>query len=355
VYSDTTVWSAIIPPATRQLAAHGSLGERAYRFDISAARTPLTKLGDTRHVITLQRLAGGDYQWTTGVDFAMGSMTAADVANLLTALLTAVDARDASTTRAAARGAFPRSSIILGRLFAIDSLVLRPGPQATTTISLNLAVHTDTLAKTAPHFADYVRKYVEKSRFRFSLVDKSGAMFFEATGGAGTIAVRYRVRGGEIVSYVGPPRTMPDSLRLVSDLSMRVKLFDVGWKNLVTDFTFGRSDRSRSWLIVARQEPDWQLPLITARLIRAPLRRPFEGNGSSFEVAVIDSNGGQSILARRARFEVKESGIMRFLSGLVSRVFDDLDVEVEREEAAYVRELMAAFQFDARRLLSKAP
>jgi hypothetical protein len=153
------------------------------------------------------------------------------------------------------------------------------------------------------------------------------------------------------VSTLGPPRPMPDSLRLVSDLSMHVKLFDVGWHDLTTDFTISRGDRSRSWLFIARTEPQWDLPLVTARLIRTPLRRPFQGAGSSFEVAVIDSAGGQTILARRAHLDVKESAIMRFLSSLVARVFDDLDAAVEQEEADFVKELMGAFQQDSRAIL----
>ena len=163
----------------------------------------------------------------------------------------------------------------------------------------------------------------------------------------------YRVSADGIVSTLGPPRPMPDSLRMVSDLVMRVKVFDVGWKNLVTDFVISRSDRSRSWLFVARTEPDWNLPLVTARLIRSPLRRPFEGAGSTLEVAVIDSTGGQTVLARRARLEVKESAILRFLSSLVSRIFDDMDAAVEQEEADFVRELMGAFQQDSRSILGR--
>jgi hypothetical protein len=144
---------------------------------------------------------------------------------------------------------------------------------------------------------------------------------------------------------------MPDSLRMVNDLSMHVALFDVGWHNLTTDFIISRGDRSRSWLFIARTEPEWNLPLVTARLIRSPLRRPFQGAGSTFEVAVIDSAGAQTVLARRARLDVKESAIMRFLSSLVARVFDDLDAQVEQEEAEFIKELMAAFQQDARSIL----
>ena len=80
--------------------------------------------------------------------------------------------------------------------------------------------------------------------------------------------------------------------------------------------------------------------------MRSPLRRPFQGAGSSFEIGVTDSAGAQTNLRRETHLEVKESAILRFLSGLVGRVFDDLDAAVEREEAVYIRELVVAFQQD---------
>ncbi|MEO5568064.1 MAG: hypothetical protein ABIR92_06210 [Gemmatimonadaceae bacterium] len=350
VFSDTSLWTTITNPAVRSLRAHGGLTERGYRFDI-AERGPLTNIADTRHVITLRRIGDGEYQWATGVDFAIGSITAKDVGGMLERLLTAGHDRDASIMRLGARGAFPRTAAVMSRLFTIDSLSFKPGPQGTTTVTMIAGIHTGTLRKTAPHFADYLAKYVDRSRYRFLVTDKAGAPFFEAVGADRKITFRYRARADGIVSYLGPPRPMPDSLRMISDLTMQVKMFNVGWRNLVTDFTISRGDRSRSWHFVARTEPDWELPLVTARLIRSPLRRPFQGSGSSLEVAVIDSAGGQTVLARRARLEVRESSILRFLSSLVSRIFDDLDAAVEREEAEFVRELMGAFQQDARAIL----
>lgn len=350
VFSDTTLWTANTGANGRSVWAHGSLTNRGYRFDV-ADRGPLNDLADTRHVISLRRIGDGEYQWATGVDFAIGSITAKDAAGMLEALLAGGHDRDPTVLRLSARTAFPRSSAVMSKLFTIDSLSLRPGPAGTTTVTMIADVHTATLARTAPHFAAYVARYVENSRYRFLVTDKAGAPFFEIMGRDHKLAIRYRTRADGIVSYLGPPRPIPDSLRLTSDLTMRVKMFDVGWRNLVTDFTISRGERSRSWLFVARTEPEWDLPLITARLIRTPLRRPFQGAGASFEIAVIDSAGGQTLLARRARLEVKESAILRFLSSLVARIFDDLDAAVEREEAEFVRELMGAFQQDARALL----
>src|SRR5207247_8141104 len=135
-------------------------------------------------------------------------------------------------------------------------------------------------------------------------LDRTGAMYFDAVGREQRLTIRYRVREGTLVSYLGPPRLLPDSLRLSSDLSMRVKMFDVGWKNLVTDFLIRRTEHSRTWTMIGQTEPDWQLPLITERLLRTPLRRPFQGEGAMFEIGVVDSGGAQPLLVRRARLEM---------------------------------------------------
>src|SRR4051812_4755141 len=108
VFSDTSLWTTTVNPTTHALWAHGSLTPRGYRFDV-AERGTLSDLGDTRHAITLRKLADGEYQWTTGVDFAIGSMTARDAGSMLEMLLTAGGDRDAAVVRGAARGSFPRT------------------------------------------------------------------------------------------------------------------------------------------------------------------------------------------------------------------------------------------------------
>jgi hypothetical protein len=212
---------------------------------------------------------------------------------------------------------------------------------------MHLGIRPDGLRATAPHFADYVTKYVARSHYRFTLTDRAGAEYFDATGGDYRLTIRYRVKPSGIVSFLGPPRPMPDSLRLSNDFLIHVKMFEVGWRDLVTDFVIRRTEHSREWVVVAQTEPKWQLPLITERLLRSPLRRPFQGTGASFQVGVFDSAGAQTSLTRHTHLEVKESAILRFISGLVGRVFDDLDTAVEREEAAYFRELILALQQDA--------
>lgn len=346
-FADSSIWSSFVQPSTRVLAAHGSLTEHGYRFEMATDLPALTRIGDTRHSIALKKLNDGEYSWNTGVDFAIGSITPADFGTVLLELMTNGHERDPAALRSVAYASFPRSSALMAKIFTIDSLTLHPGGQGTTTVAMSVNVRPDELRKTSPHFADYITRYVAKSKYRFTLLDRSGAMYFEATGADQRLNIRYRVRGGALVSFFGPPRPMPDTLRLTNDFSIHVKVFDVGWKALDTDFFVRRSDHGRSWLIVAQREPDWQLPLITERLLRGPLRRPFQGNGASFEIGIFDSIGTQTSLTRHTHLEVKESAILRFLSGLVGRVFSDLDAEVEREEAAYFRDLILALQQDA--------
>jgi hypothetical protein len=345
-FDDTAIWSAI-SPTTRVLGARGALTDRGYRFEISPDPLQLERPGDTRHTIALRKLSDSEFRWDTHVDFAIGSLTAADVGGMMTQLLVSGEGRDPAVVRATAVAAFPRSSAVMSRIFSIDTLTLRPGAQGATTVTMVAGVRPEGLNGAAPHFAEYLRKYIANSHYRFTITDRGGAMYFEVIGGDHRLSVRYRVKGGSLVSYYGPPRPLPDSLRLSNDFLIHVKMFEVGWKELTTDFIIRGAEHSRGWLIVAQSEPQWQLPLITERLLRSPLRRPFQGAGASFEITVTDSSGMQTNLSRHTHLEVKESPILRFISGLVGHVFNDLDTAVEREEAAYVRELIMAFQLDA--------
>src|SRR2546423_6921430 len=212
-FFDTAIWSAS-SPTSRLLGAHGGLTERGYRFEMSSDPPALARPGDTRHTIALRRLTDNEFRWDTYVDFAIGSITAADVSALMSELLAGGQDRDAAAVRSAALARFPRSAAVVSRIFSIDSLTLHAAGQGTTTVNMLIGVSTDGLRATAPHFAEYVTKYVANSQYRFTITDRSGATYFEVIGGNHKLSVRYRVKGGSIVSYYGPPRALPDSLRL---------------------------------------------------------------------------------------------------------------------------------------------
>src|SRR5262249_54869782 len=149
---------------------------------------------------------------------------------------------------------------------------------------------------------------------------------------------------GKLTTLAGPPRPWPDSLQLVSDVSLKVKLFTVGFRGLVSDFVISNTGHDRAWTIVSQREPKWDLPFITERLLRSPLRRPFEGAGAMMRFSVRDTAGGQTVLSRRMRLEVQESAIMRFIGGLAAHALGDLDARVEAEEDRFIRDGFVALQ-----------
>src|ERR1043165_9573135 len=131
-FSDSAIWSAFVPPATRVLSAHGALTDRGFRFEMAPELSPLTHLGDTRHSIALRRLSDNEYRWHTGVDFAIGSITPADMGSILIEVMAGGHEMEPAAVRAAAVRTFPRASATLAKLFTIDSLILRNGGQGTT-------------------------------------------------------------------------------------------------------------------------------------------------------------------------------------------------------------------------------
>ena len=50
------------------------------------------------------------------------------------------------------------------------------------------------------------------------------------------MTIRYRLEQGKLTTLYGPPRPWPDSLQLTSDVSLKVKVFTVGFHDMVTRF-----------------------------------------------------------------------------------------------------------------------
>jgi hypothetical protein len=89
---------------------------------------------------------------------------------------------------------------------------------------------------------------------------------------------------------------------------------------------------------------------MTEDLIGSALRRPFQGAGAMFRLAVRDSSHVPTMLVRRGRLDVQEGKVMRVLNGFVAKMFTDINANVEREEAAFLRDALVAFRHDAEAL-----
>ncbi|HEY7234972.1 MAG TPA: hypothetical protein VH539_12535 [Gemmatimonadaceae bacterium] len=358
VFDDTTIWTSMPSPVLRALLVEGTEQGGRYEFTSRAAVPRPARPGDSRHFITLARLGPNEFVWDTMVDFALGTVSAADVGALTTALLGSAEHGSESEIRADYRSVAPRAAAALGQLFSLDSIRATPYSDGTSDVRLTIGLHTDALKERLPAFADYIAKYANPAHYRLAVTDRTGTIWFDVEGADRQFSIHYRAGEGRLVPLFGAARQRPDTLELHVDFTTKLKLFTVGLRNLVTDFIITDTPHERAWTFIARREPEWKLPLITVHLIRTPLRRPFEGTGVIFHVGVRDSAESQTLLERRAHATVQESTILRFLNSLGSGAMSDLADRTEREEEQFLRDVFAGLQADARALatsLGSAP
>jgi len=346
LFADTSIWSTSRPDSVRTLFLHGGLTSKGYLFSTRSAVPYPERLGDERHFMQLTRVGDDTYEWITHVDHAIGPVRAPQVAAALGAWFTAFEGRSAPALAAEARTLFARTAQHAGQAFRIDSLHTSRLADGSTSLTLRLAITPDSARPRYPYFAAYLDKYLMPSRARVHLDDRDGARFVELVLDDGELTVRLRARGGRLVALAGPPRPLPDSLRIKVDFSAKFMIFRVGYSELVGDFTIERGEHERAWMMRFRQEPDWDFPLFAERLIRSPLRRPFEGRGSELRLAVRDDLGTQAMSVRQARTTVRESAIMRWLGGLGSEAFGDFQGKSEAEENRFLMELFGALRQD---------
>jgi hypothetical protein len=348
-FDDTAAWTVIAGPV-RQLESVGTFTDGHYvissRHGVPAPARP----ADTRHLTTLSHLTDGEYRWDTTVDFALGGARPAEIGSVASRLIAAGEGRTERDLRADIASSAPRTSAALGTLFSLDTLRPTLLADGSTAVTLGIAVHSERLKPRYPAFAEYVKKYADPARYRLLLTDRAGVPFLEMVGRDRFLTIRLRTQHGRMVPLAGPARPMPDTLLLNVDFKVKIKIFNVGFHDLQLDFVnSARGDQERDWSVTARKEPQWNLPFITARLLRAPLRRPFSGEGSMFHMGVRSGEGNApTVLVRQSRLFVQESSILNFLNSLSSTAMDDFGGAVEKEETAWLRELFAAMREDAR-------
>ncbi len=349
VFDDSAVWTGISGDV-RILETTGSLVDGRYLLASGPGAATPVRPADGRHVTTLSRLGESEYRWDTTVDFALGSIRPAEIASLVARMLAAAEGGTERELRADLATMSPRSSVALATMFSLDSLrPVRLG-DGSTAATLVASVHSDNLRRRYPALADYVHRYLDPARYRFVLTDRAGTPYLDVSQRDRVIVMRVRTHEGRLVPLTGPARPLPDSLQLHVDFNVKIKIFRVGFHGLVMDFVNGaRGEEQRDWTVTARKEPQWELPLISARLLRAPLRRPFSGEGSLFRLGVRAGTGGApTVLLRHARLPVQESAILNFLNSLGGTAMDDFGGAVQREENAWLRDLFVALRDDAR-------
>jgi len=345
-----TIWTRWVG-AMREVSARGQLVDGRYAFSAQPTVAMPSTLGDSRHFITLDTLADGDRLWRTEVDQAIGNVTPQAVRDVFAALLRSGE-RPAPEIRTDYRRTLPRTSRAFGRLASLDSVRTVPMADGSTIVTLGIQLSPARVEREFPDFARFVRKYVSPSRYRYALLDPTRVgvhahdTWFVMEGRNDLITLRFRSRNGALQPLDGPARAMPDTMTLDVDASAKFGLFTVGVRDLRARFVFINTASEVGWDVRFDHPPVWDLPPIAGRLVRAPLNRPFQGNGVTMRLSAQRLATGQTVIHRRTDIAVRESAMMRWLGNLGFTAMDDFSGRVELDEARFVSQAMRAMRQD---------
>ena len=352
IYPDTTLWTSTSRGVHTVSVAGEVIGDRYILSARPAVPRPDVP-GKSRHDMHLRRIEDAVHQWDSTDELAVGTATADEIFAILEGALRGME-RPAGDVRTDYRTAFPRTTDMLGRLVILDSLRTVADEDGSTVITMAARLDPDRFRPFAPRYATYMKEYLEPLRIDVALTDAAGTVWGVANFRRNLLELRVRSRDGQLRPLGRSVTTArPDSLQLRISFFAKVLFFDVGTTNLIADVVPVRTDAARGWSVRFRREPSWHFPLAVSRLLRAPLRRPFAGDGARVEYVVRDTVGGQTLLARNIHIVVQESAIVRWLGALGATAMGDLSIEAEQEKDRFIGEVFRAMAEDARVLLPR--
>ena len=351
IYNDTTIWLAFGADSARLFGDDGIFSYDRYIVNARLSTTPPNALTESREIVRLRKLTDNEYEWFTNVEVALGRMPAKTISDVIAAALAAGEGRSPAAIRADYNASFPRTAAALGRLYTLDTLNATTDAEGATTYELAIRLTPEILKATMPHYSAYIDKYISKGKYRISLTDKTGAHWFDAWAGDRYMHFKVRSKGGHFAPLDGAVRPMPEALTIQSDMSMKIMVFTVGWTEMMGDFEVINTPHERGWSMRFAREPNWTLPPTVGYLLKASLRRPFQGDGIPIRFSIRDTPGSQTILNRRLALTVQESGILRFLNRLSGTAVGDFLGPSEREANRFNADAFRALRLDVAALL----
>ena len=352
IFGDTGIWvtqsdsMAVFTALARQLPFGYVMQERS-------PVPPMVALADARHLLALHKLASGDWEWDAHVDFAIGTASSAEFAELFAQLLASPAGRTEAELRAEIATLSPHATAALGRLFEIDTLRSTALADGSHAITFAARVHPERLKAATPALAAFFERHIGSSRYHLQLTDATGARWFWADGRKNYLQFRWRIANGRLAPMEGAARTIPEHLTLTSEVFIKAGMFGVGVADLVADFTIINSATEHGWNLHFTHPPKWQLPTGVAKMVNASLKRPFEGEGTSFRIVMRDNPGSSTTISRATRGFVRESAIVRWIGYLGGNIMGDYAGLSEEQEAKFFKEAFAAIKLDAARRYSK--
>jgi hypothetical protein len=351
IYNDTSVWLATGPDSARLFGDDGIFAVDRYIVTARLSNTPPDALTESREIVRLKRLKDSEYEWFTNVEVALGRIAAKNITDVLAAALAAGEGKTSAAIRANYTTSFPHTVAALGRLCTIDTLRVTPDNDGATTYDIAIRLTPDILKASMPHYAAYIDKYISKGKYRITLTDKSGVKWFDAWAANYYMHFKVRSKDGHFAPLEGAVRSMPESLKIHVDLSMKILVFTVGWTDMTGDFDIINTPHERGWSMRFAKEPEWHLPPTVGYLLKSSLRRPFQEPGIPVRVSIRDNPGAQTILNRRLSLVVQESGILRFLNRLSGTAVGDFLGPSEREANRFNADAFRALRIDVATLL----
>jgi hypothetical protein len=364
IFNDSTIWTAS-DSTGRTVSIEGGLIASRYVLTARDSVPRPARPGDSRHLMHLRRLRESVHQWDSTDELALGEIRADEVFTLLEGLLRASE-RSADEVRADYNTNIPLTAASLSRLFSLDSLTtVHQSADGPTEVAFTTRMHPQRLRPFAPLFADYVEEYLTPLRFELVLLDPSDSVVAIAAYRRNVLSVRYASQAGALrpLAVQDPVDTVgigaardsagPRGYRLRIAFYAKVLFFNVGTTRLVADVVQLRATGERGWSLRFRHEPRWHFPLAVNRLVRGPLRRPFEGEGARLEYVVRDSAGAQTLVARNIHIVVQESAIVRWVGALGATAMDDLSLLAEQEKDRFVGDVFRALGEDVRETLDR--
>ncbi|MEP6690409.1 MAG: hypothetical protein ABJD07_04590 [Gemmatimonadaceae bacterium] len=346
IADDSSVWTSIRGNLrTFELLGAPAAGGR-YLLAAHHDAPPPTRAGEYRQALRLTPLGDGAYEWRGRDELAIGSASADELGDALSALFRAAQRSSPERLRASYRGEMPRTTAAIGRLFSLDSVAVTPAADGASAITLVIALEPKRLAPIMPYFAKYLAKYASPSSFSLAISDDDGRQWLDVRAEHERLTLKFRVHGGDLAPLNAAPHPIPSTLKITGDALAKVGLFTVGVRRLAGDLTLIRTPHENGWLFRFRRAPEWVLPPLVGTMLKSPLRRPFEDEGASLGYAIVDSGGGPTLVTRDFHLVVKESAILRFLQKLSSSSLGDFRGAAEREAALFVEELFAAMRAD---------
>lgn len=332
--------------ATRGIGFRGRRVGGQYRMSVDANPPAPTAVADYRGEWRLERLREDEFEWMAREELAVGAVTPEDLARAVTALFQSAESSRESDLAPRLRAEMPRTTAALGRLASLEGVRAQREAAGGVTLTLTASLHPDGIRSFAPRYAHYLDDVVVPTRFAASASDESGARWWETSFTDGRLTLRLRAHEGDLAPLAGPPRPIPERLRVRMSGSSKTGFLRSGFHDLDVAVDLVRRHDEKGFGARFTAPPAWDLPFLVPLLLRPALRRPFEGDGATLSFAAQESPGGPTLLTRYYRVAVRENWLLRWLGGYAAGAVNSYRLG-EAEADRFNAEAILALRDDA--------